>query len=294
MRCGRAPCCASERHTSLASGHVAFSGTDEVIVVHRTCDEGGSTVACLVANVTDKPVRVEWTWERGLRRGMSGLDGWQRALQDLEAHEVRLFVSDVGDRILGSDFEPFGLGGSSSFMTSSRLLSSPLCGPSCRCFGRPLLGMPSATKRLQPAVQRGGLVNDAVFDCGFSCFLSSDINACLKGASRGASRNERGMRRVFCRPKHVRLQQLFLRLRSGLKPTARHASPKTAKPISRCVRALWTWTKTANPPFATATIRTARSILVRLARRQAWTTIATAFARKARRRAPWTSTATWP
>ena len=83
-------------HPALVSGDVAFSGTDEVIVVHRTCEKGGSNAACLVANVTDKPVRVEVD----LGTGIEARDVWTGRLaegvQDLDAHEVRLFVSGVG------------------------------------------------------------------------------------------------------------------------------------------------------------------------------------------------------
>ena len=82
-------------HPALASGRVTFSGTDEVIVVQRTCDEGGEHVACLVANVTDKPVRVKVD----LGTGFEARDVWTgrvaESAQDLEAHEVRLFVSGV-------------------------------------------------------------------------------------------------------------------------------------------------------------------------------------------------------
>ena len=64
-------------------------------MVHRTGDEGGEHVACLVANVTDKPVRVEVD----LRTGIEARDVWTGRVaanvQDLEAHEVRLFVSEV-------------------------------------------------------------------------------------------------------------------------------------------------------------------------------------------------------
>ena len=118
-------------HPALTSGPVAFSGNDEVIVVHRTCDEGGEHVACLVANVTDKPVRVEVD----LGTGIEVRDVWTgrvaEGIQDLEASRGSVVCSlscgPFVDRIIGSDFEPFGLGGSSSFMTSSRLLSLPLC-----------------------------------------------------------------------------------------------------------------------------------------------------------------------
>jgi len=83
-------------HPALVSGHVAFSGTDEVIVVHRTCDKEGEHVACLVANVTAEPVRVEVD----LGTGIEARDVWTglvaENVQDLEAHEVRLFVSDLG------------------------------------------------------------------------------------------------------------------------------------------------------------------------------------------------------
>jgi len=82
-------------HPALASGHVAFSGNDGVLVVHRTCDKEGEHVACLVANVTDKPVRVEVHFGTGIEARDVWTGRVAEGVQDLEAHEVRLFVSEV-------------------------------------------------------------------------------------------------------------------------------------------------------------------------------------------------------
>ncbi|MGB1364725.1 MAG: alpha-amylase family glycosyl hydrolase [Flavobacteriales bacterium] len=84
----------SGRARSQGSHGSPFAVRDHMAVHpdHGTMED----VACLVANVTAEPVRVEVD----LGKGIEARDVWTgreaENVQDLAAHEVRLFVSDLG------------------------------------------------------------------------------------------------------------------------------------------------------------------------------------------------------